>query len=401
MGTPFYMSPEQAQGRKDIDHRSDIYSLGVILFQALTGQYPFDDEAYPMLVLKICTEPAPSAALFRKDLPAALVHVIDKCLQKSPADRFQSCEELKRALAPFRAVIDAPDMDASAPSTSTFTASAIVARPAAQTDLSGGDGGMHIGNAATVLPTGLTPVPVTTPTVAPALSDEELAALPQRSNKLLLGAALLLGVSLLGVGAFWAAYSGDAATTPEASAPRPPATATPPPEAEAGEAGEGTEVAPVPAGPAAAVTVQITTEPVNAEVYLDGMRIPNPFDGELPQTTEARRLEVRAEGYTTIAQDLVLQFPQRVRLTLERGTGIDDRSTASSRRGSGRSSGTPSSASAGTRPASTMAGADLPPPPSTPTATEMATPTPTPTPTPTATPPAAADSNMGLKQIRF
>src|SRR4029079_15834403 len=59
LGTPFYMSPEQARGSKAIDHRSDIWSLGVIAFECLTGKLPFESEAFGDLVIKICTLPAP------------------------------------------------------------------------------------------------------------------------------------------------------------------------------------------------------------------------------------------------------------------------------------------------------------------------------------------------------
>jgi serine/threonine protein kinase len=59
LGTPFYMSPEQTRGIKAIDHRSDIWSLGVIAFECLTGRLPFDSEAFGELVLEICTLPAP------------------------------------------------------------------------------------------------------------------------------------------------------------------------------------------------------------------------------------------------------------------------------------------------------------------------------------------------------
>ncbi|MCA9575197.1 MAG: protein kinase [Polyangiales bacterium] len=398
MGTPFYMSPEQAQGRKDIDHRSDIYSLGVILFQALTGQYPFDDEAYPMLVLKICTEPAPNAALFRRDLPAGLAHIVDKCLQKNPADRYQDCASLKRALSAFREVTDAPQLDENAPKTASFTASAMQARAGGQTDLSFGESQLRLAHAATVTPVG---VPVTSvATAAPGAMDDPAPALPTRGNALpiVAGAALLVAVA---VGAAVALSSGghDPEVAPSAQAPGSHEAHTTDPGG--GDTTPVQAAAPVPpteeppgttSTPAAAVTVQITTEPVNAEVYLDGMRIPNPFDGELPQTTDPRRLEVRAEGYTTIAQDLVLQFPQRVRLTLLRGTGIDDRSTAATRRSSG-------SRPASSPPTSTMAAAELPAPPMAVASEMVATPAPTPAPTPPTEP--AADTNMALKQIRF
>src|SRR5690606_20287333 len=59
MGTPNYMAPEQAQASKDLDHRADIYSLGVILFHCITGQLPYDDESFPMLMVKVVSHPAP------------------------------------------------------------------------------------------------------------------------------------------------------------------------------------------------------------------------------------------------------------------------------------------------------------------------------------------------------
>jgi hypothetical protein len=83
--------------------------------------------------------------------------------------------------------------------------------------------------------------------------------------------------------------------------------------------------------PIASVRVQISTEPPDAEVFLDDHRIPNPFDADLPQTTEPRNLRVEREGYTTRVQDLVLEFPQRVVVTLRRGRGVDD-GRASARR---------------------------------------------------------------------
>ena len=132
LGTPYYMAPEQAQGRKDIDHRADIYSLGVMMFQALTGQYPFDDDSYPMLILKICTEPAPSLRLFRPDLPEALDGIVARLLAKNADDRYPDCGTLKAALLPYRDVHDAPIVDASAPSTSEMSASMLSgARPSA------------------------------------------------------------------------------------------------------------------------------------------------------------------------------------------------------------------------------------------------------------------------------
>ncbi len=108
LGTPFYMAPEQAQARKEIDQRVDVYALGVIAFRALTHQHPFDDESYPMLVLKICTEPSPPITRYRDDVPMDLDAVVRKCLAKNPDDRFESAAALKEALAPFASVMHEP-----------------------------------------------------------------------------------------------------------------------------------------------------------------------------------------------------------------------------------------------------------------------------------------------------
>ena len=400
MGTPYYMAPEQAQGKKDVGKSADIYSLGVILFQALTGQFPFDDESYPMLVLKICTEPAPELGLYRPDLPRELSDIVGRCLRKDPNQRFASCGDLKAALAPYRNLEDDPSVSADAPPTSSLAASALrsgiaLAGTMAATP-AGLDAAPHI--VAKTNP-GVTPPssPAVRATGAGTLADEDAALPVSKSRAPLWGAIAGLGVVFAGVAAMVAFQSSDgeaaavvAAAPTEATTP-PPSTAPDP----ATNPATNTVVTP-PVGTGASVTVQITTIPEDAEVYLDGHRIPNPFDGELPQTEVPRTLEVRAAGYTTKAQDLVLSFPQRVRVRLDAGEGVDDRSTRATREGGT----TGSSTMRATTPTSDMAGtsgSELPPPPTvrdTPPATVVRETPPTP-PTP------EPDTSMGLKQIRF
>ena len=96
MGTPQYMSPEQCHGRA-IDHRTDIYALGVILYQIYTGKAPFEGETFAELLTKQLTltpeRPATHAAL-----PEALDALIMRCLAKDPAERPQSARELGEEL---------------------------------------------------------------------------------------------------------------------------------------------------------------------------------------------------------------------------------------------------------------------------------------------------------------
>jgi serine/threonine-protein kinase len=108
VGTPYYMSPEQAQGRKDIDVRADVYALGVMGFRMLTGHHPFDDDSYPMLIVKICTELPPRVSVWRSDVPEELVHLLDAMMAKLPPSRPSSMREVIDALKPFLAQDNAP-----------------------------------------------------------------------------------------------------------------------------------------------------------------------------------------------------------------------------------------------------------------------------------------------------
>ncbi|MCH7716043.1 MAG: serine/threonine protein kinase [Gemmatimonadetes bacterium] len=96
LGTASYMSPEQAAGEA-ADARSDLYSLGVTAFYALTGKLPFDAETVLAVLAMHVNEPAPPIASVRADIPAKLAEAVDRCLMKDPAARFQSGEELAEA----------------------------------------------------------------------------------------------------------------------------------------------------------------------------------------------------------------------------------------------------------------------------------------------------------------
>ena len=102
VGSPFYMSPEQMQSAKKVDARSDIWSLGVILYQMRVGRPPFAAASVLELAVQIRDQlPFVPVAAFRPDVPAALPQVIATCLEKDRARRFQTVGELAAALAPF------------------------------------------------------------------------------------------------------------------------------------------------------------------------------------------------------------------------------------------------------------------------------------------------------------
>jgi eukaryotic-like serine/threonine-protein kinase len=98
LGTPSYMAPEQMKSGRSADPRSDIWSIGVVMYQLLTGRPPFSGESYAELVLKVGLEaPAPIPI----PLPTGLGDLIMRCLEKDPAQRFQNAGELARMLAPY------------------------------------------------------------------------------------------------------------------------------------------------------------------------------------------------------------------------------------------------------------------------------------------------------------
>ncbi len=99
MGTPYYMSPEQARGAKNLDARLDVYAAGVILYEAATGRVPFDGDTFNELLIKIVTEESPAVRALAPDLDPGLAEIIDRARQKNPDQRFASAREFRDALA--------------------------------------------------------------------------------------------------------------------------------------------------------------------------------------------------------------------------------------------------------------------------------------------------------------
>ena len=97
-GTPLYMSPEQAAGDQALDHRADIYSLGCVLFEMLTGRPPYAGTTPQALFAQHATDPVPSPRKVRTDVPETLDATVRRALAKAPSDRFQSAADLRVAL---------------------------------------------------------------------------------------------------------------------------------------------------------------------------------------------------------------------------------------------------------------------------------------------------------------
>ena len=98
VGTPAFMSPEQAMGDTEVDGRSDLYSVGVIGYLMLAGKLPFEAAATPAMLMKHVSETPPPLRAFRPDAPRVLVDILERCLSKKPTDRWESALQLRDTL---------------------------------------------------------------------------------------------------------------------------------------------------------------------------------------------------------------------------------------------------------------------------------------------------------------
>jgi eukaryotic-like serine/threonine-protein kinase len=101
MGSPLYMSPEQMRSSKDVSPSADIWSIGVVLYELLSGELPFMGETFPEVLVKVMSEEPPPLCPLRPEVPAGLEAVVLRCLQKDPADRYATVAHLGVALAPY------------------------------------------------------------------------------------------------------------------------------------------------------------------------------------------------------------------------------------------------------------------------------------------------------------
>jgi eukaryotic-like serine/threonine-protein kinase len=263
VGSPLYMSPEQARGSKTIDHRADLWSLGIVLYQALTGRTPNQDiDALGELIIAICSElprPVQEVAPWVDPAVAAIVHGV---LRFDPGERFQTAAEMLAAIRPLLKDgwdIHEPMLHEASPELRTQVAPRLSIRPLATTP------GRILG--------GLTDPSVTGSSAASAISRDGVTSSglahsplsqPQGSSSrtsLVVAGAAILGIGI-GVGVYKVASNpGDrvlAATTATASAMTAPVAATAPPTATA-------SVAPAPR------TVRVAIGPPDASIEVDGV----------------------------------------------------------------------------------------------------------------------------------
>jgi len=182
-GTAFYMSPEQARGAGDVDPRTDVWSLGVVLYELLTGRKPFQGEQFLQVIYQILSVEPPPAATVRPGLPARLSEIIERAMTKEADDRVPSVLELAEALLPFAGrspnaqnVLSADALAATRATPETRTGEALRASAAASTA------------------SGRSRAP-SAPAIVSATEPVRRSALPRVVAAVMLGAAVVGGVA--------------------------------------------------------------------------------------------------------------------------------------------------------------------------------------------------------------
>lgn len=318
LGTPYYMPPEQAQGVRDLDHRADVYAVGVILYQGLTGRLPFDAESYPALMVKILTEPALPPRMFRQGVPELLDQIVMQAMAKDRNQRFQNIEALAQALEQFHGIDDAPVMLASA-------------RPSAAGET--------------------TPFTWTQKQGETKAGTAASSTAPKKPVGLLLGGAAL-GLVLVG-GGLALMRSGKAPDRPPnmvAPSPAPTPAPTPAPQPAAQPMVAPTANVALQPKPTE-VQVKIAAVPKQAHIYIGEIEFPNPMDAWRPRSLDPVRIRVELSGYRTVEQLAIFDQDRAISFELDKGKGVKRLETLGAPPPAAAAKAAPGAPSAGAAPA--------------------------------------------------
>ena len=267
LGSPLYMSPEQARGAKTIDHRADIYSLGVVLYQALAGRTPWHHiEALGELILSICNDSPAPVQDHAPWVPREVAAVVHKMLQTNPKDRYQNAHEVYeacKALLPSGTAIEKSMLVSLGDTQRELVAQRLTLPP---------PGTLNAGSSNPSMPP---PAPASTQQIAAATNagvaapTERHPAVGQRSNTSLMvvGAVIgLLGAAAVAIFKFGGTSEANGGTN-AAGVVAPPTSAPAPAPSESGAPAVEPAITP---GPATERHVKVVIDPIDAIVEVDG-----------------------------------------------------------------------------------------------------------------------------------
>jgi len=325
LGTPYYMAPEQAAGKKDQDHRIDIYAAGVILYEMLTLTLPYQGDNYNALLAAILTEEAPPPRTYNPEIPIELETIIMTAIAKKPSERYPNATRFLEVLQPFApAWMGRPSKVPGLMQTQGGYPGHAPAAPGLVAQPTGDLGSSQTLLAPTPLPAAHTPAPaIPTGTDWSVTGD---AGEEQKKSHVGLIVGVVLGILVLlaggGVAAALVIPSLIKGRLEEKAAKQVIAT-----KQDADEAKAPVEVAPPPEKkpdtvptPAALVSLALEGLPEGAVVTLDGERLAE-LPANLPPSTKERHLIVAAEGFKDWETTLVLDAPKSLAVDLQPASG--------------------------------------------------------------------------------
>jgi serine/threonine-protein kinase len=322
MGTPMYMSPEQCRGQ-NVDHRTDVYSFGVLVFQVLTGKLPFDGEAVMDILVKHMTQPAPkpsSVADLSPELDAPILHMMEKSPDARPQTIGAAVDELQAAAV--RAGFSVPAVAALAMGGAASSGAATATTAPNITPMSSATPGGSTSGAA---PPHLTPSQLMELAQAKTLAGSEASVAPEAATPKKKSAVGMVVAGVVVVAALAAA--GVFAVTRQPHAPPPsPIAATSVSVHTGGGAVMPSVTAmpePKPAADPKEIEVTLQTVPDKAHVFQGTTKLgeaPGPF--KLPFGREKVTLTVKSPGYQPKDVDVVPNANVTVPVTLVKATAL-------------------------------------------------------------------------------
>ena len=284
IGTPTYMSPEQCEGKGLIDHRSDVYSLGIVMFELLTGAVPFPGEGFGEVLVAHLTKQPPRPTSVNPGLPLAIESVVLHAIEKDRNRRFQNMQEFLAALANPEGHAaqwsQLPGFSAAAPGAPTMQSMPVVAPGKSGRTLALGDDGAPPATA------GGPPRPTTLEGAAAEVTLSPTRRSRSRGPLIAVAAALL---ALAGVGGWFGLSKRTAGDREPTAAAAPPPVEAPKP------------TTPSPAAASDEVTITVTSDPVGAKVYRADRSAaetqPTPITFKLHRGDPPFDVQLRHEGY--------------------------------------------------------------------------------------------------------